>query len=94
MGRESEKEWVYVLKSLSCTSEANTTLLINYTPIENKNFRKKGFQYSCLIIFHLRKFPSMILKLFLPVCVYFSWFVSQSKQVYLEATLSWFDFLS
>ena len=36
MGKTSEKEWLYVYvkpESLCCTSETNTTLKIDYTPI-------------------------------------------------------------
>ena len=35
MGKEPEKEWIYVYitESLCCTPETNTTLKINYTPI-------------------------------------------------------------
>ena len=44
MGKEFEKRrdtCICVTKSLCCTPETNTTLLINYAPIENKILKNK-----------------------------------------------------
>ena len=48
---------VCITESLCCTPETNTTLLINYTPIENKNLqktllsKKKKKTYVCVCVY-------------------------------------------
>ena len=41
MGSQSDLARICIAKSLHCPSEAITTLLISYTPIQNKEFEKK-----------------------------------------------------
>ena len=41
MGSQSDLACICIAKSLHCPSEAITTLLISYTPIQNKEFGRK-----------------------------------------------------
>ena len=46
MGSQSDLARICIAKSLHCPSEAITTLLISYTPIQNKEFEKKRSSWA------------------------------------------------
>ena len=43
---------IYVAESLHCSSETITTLLIDYTPIQNKKLKKKKMWYTYTIEYY------------------------------------------
>ena len=44
--------WISVAESLCCPPETITTLLIAYTPIQNKKLKKKMTQRWSVLIYH------------------------------------------
>ena len=54
---------ICMAESLCCAPEIITTLLLNYTPIENKNLKKKRKEISSL--FSTRRVKPLIFNLYL-----------------------------
>ena len=47
-----------IIESLYCTPETNTTMLINYTPIENTKYLNLYFKILCTYFLVYKDFPN------------------------------------
>ena len=54
MGGRFKEEWISLYISLHCSPETIKTLLISYTPIQNKNLKKK-IKYSIKCVYYSKQ---------------------------------------
>ena len=69
MGREFGGEWIHMAESLHCSPQTRTTLIINYTPIQNEKLNKveKKKTKPKSIPLHLGLNPNFLPNFFLPL---------------------------